>query len=422
MNLTDRQRQQADALASLLTQPDRSSITQGIELVTALGDQALFEELLDGAAAPPVDAVQSSHRRFATVERATLFDQKSGKQAWLDLAMVHLLAASELPLRSAVKSLALGTPTKRYRRPAPTLWLDGLERFESLTHLDLHMTSIDQDLDLSPLAEFPKLTHLRIRGDWLPGWLPSLPHLVELDALKVRFAPDASYPALERIRVRIENDVQLTPTRMPRLVEVEARGKLQIDGFESLQKLWCHRGVVEATGLRRVENLRLSADRFDAPDLTHVGLLERASPGFSVSQLETLDEVKMHRTSRFTGGTFPEGTRLGEPKVLLWGPLVTDLGNMGELTGLEFLSITRAQAPLSLETLRNAKDLRVLDIRFSTGITDLSPLEDLPNLEALIINDPERFDLPPRLEKLVEKRWRQSRRLETAVAELNQKD
>ena len=170
-----------------------------------------------------------------------------------------------------------------------------------------------------------------------------------------------------------------------------------------------------------MKHLRVSRASFDAPDLRHVGTLDRASPDVDVSQLETLGAVKMPRASRFSGGVFPPGTELLDPTVVLWGPSVTDLGNIGELAGMEVLSMPRVSAPVSLETLRHAKELRVLDIRNSPGITDLSPLVGLPKLEVIVINDPGRFEMPPELAAMVQKFWRKERRLATAKPPVNGK-
>lgn len=422
MELTDQQRRQVDAIASLLIQPDRGSITQGVELAAALDDQAIFAALLDGASAQESASGRPRHRRYPTVRRADLFEGETGEQAWLDLAMIHLLAASDLPLRTEVTSLAVGARLNRHAKLSPTLWLDGLERFTSLTHLDIQLKALDQGIDLSPLGKCPKLTHLRIRGGAAqPGPLPTLEHLEEFDGVNIEFGVDSAFPSLRTLRAQIANQETLTATRFPSLVSIEAKAGLRLEGFESMEKLWCSHGVVEVPGLRRVGHLRVIRASFDAPDLRHVGKLDRATPDVDISQFETLDEVAMSRTSRFAGGVFPKGTRLIDPKVILWGPAMTDLGNIGELAGMEVLSMPRVKAPISLETLRHAKDLRVLDIRNSPGITDLSPLVGLPKLEVLVINDPDRLNMPPELAELVQQFWRPGRRVETAKPEVNEK-
>ena len=422
MELTDKQRKQANAIASLLIQPDRSSITQGVELAAALGDQAIFAELLAGMK-PRADTKQRpvSQRRFPMPERATLFDKPTGMRAWHDLAMVHLLAASELPIRDKVTSIALGTPIRKYSEPSPSLFLDGLERLTALTHLDLHLTTRDEALDLSALERFENLTHLKIRGRAFPGPLPSIAKLESLEGGELSLAPEASFPELRSIRGEIVVDAAITPEMMPNLTNIEARGGIALDGFESLGKLSCNGGEVRVLGCRSIEHLSASVVRFVAPDLRHVGLLDRASPGLDVSQLESLDGLKLNRKSKFTGGVFPKGTVLLDPFVVLWGTAVTDLGNIGELAGLEVLLMSQVKAPVSLETLRHATDLRVLDIRYSPGVTDLSPLRDLPNLEVLVINDPERFDVPAELEDRVTKFWRRYQRASPVEATVREK-
>lgn len=412
--LSEKQRKQVDAIASLVTQPDRSAITQGIELAAALGDQMVFAELLDGIGlSQRAPSRFPNHRRFPMVERAAIFDQMTGIQAWLDLAMIHLLAASDLPIRSEVHSIALGTQIKKYADPEPTLWLDGLDRLTGLTHLDLHLGADDDGLDLSVLARFPNLAYLRIRGRGKPGPLPLLDHLEVLDGVKLEIDSSAVFPSLRSITGRITSEDPLTPTMMANLTEVRSRGGLRIEGFESLDHVSCSKGDLSIIGCSRIGHLSIAVDSFHAPDLRHIGLLDRSSPGVNISMLDSLDEVKLSRRSKFVGGVFPDGTRLLDPKVNVWGPMLETLGNIGELAGLEVLLMSRVTTPLSLETLRHATDLRVLDIRHSPGITDLAPLFGLEKLEVLVLTDPDRFEMPDELRAKVQKFWRNNNPLGT---------
>ena len=401
--LSDRQRQQVDGIASLVTQPDEASIRQGVELAAALGDQTVFAALLDGVEAPPpVPKKRAPHRRYPTLVRGSMFDQPDGEkpnrgQVWLDLAMAHLLAASEHPLRHTVRSLALGGPKGRATKPNPAVWLAGLERLTSLTHLDILLSPVDEGMDLAVLQQFPRLTHLRLRGPTLPGPVPSLEHLKVLDGMRVAFGADAAFPALKTIRGRFSIDTPINPSMMPSLTNVEARGGLRLEGYERLEKLWCHHGAVQAHGCQRIGRLRVISSSLDAPDLRHVGQLVGAGPGVDVSRLETLESVQLNQTAKYVGGDFPKGTKLAHPKVVLWGPTLADLGNVGELPGLEILSMLRVKAPVSLETLRHAKSLRELDIRNSPGITDLTPLIGLPNLEVIIVRDADPVPIPAEL-------------------------
>lgn len=412
MQLSERQQQQVEAIASLVTQPDMAAIRQGVELAAALGDQDVFARLLDGLVPAQVGTRVPNHRRFPTPDRATRFASGRGNQAWLDLAMLHLLAASDLPVKAEITSIALGTPNRRFADPAPTLWLDGLERLSALTHLDLHLNSVDRGLDLGALERFASLTHLRIGGAALPGPIPSMKHLEDVNGPRITFESGAAFPALRSVRGRIYSTEPLSPETMPNLVSVEARDGVNLAGFSSLERLWCVRGDYEVLGCRRIEHLRVNASSFHAPDLRHVGVLDRLGESVVVSQLETLGEVKLNLASRLTGGEFPDGTRLADPKVVLYGPAVTDLVNVGELSGMEVLLMTRIREPISLEPLRHATDLRVLDIRNSPGITDLSPLAELPRLEVLVMTDRDRdrYDIPAQLVDLVQKSWRSNQR------------
>lgn len=420
MGLSERQRQQVEGIASLVTQPSRSAIRQGLELAAALGDQDVFAELLDGLAPGTGNTHFPNSQRYPTPERATRFDTGTGNQAWLDLAMIHLLAASDLPVRHEVTSIALGTPKRRFANPAPTLWLDGLERLSGLTHLDLHVDKLDRDLDLGALEQFASLTHLRIRGGALPGPIPSVKRLEDVNAARVTFEPGAYFPALRSVRAQIRSTEPLSPEMMPNLVALEARDGVNLAGFESLDKLWCMRGNFEILGCQRVKHLRVNASSFHAPDLRHVGMLDRVGGGFEVSQLDTLGEVKLNLVSRLNGGQLPDGTRLANPKVVLYGPGLTNIGNIGELPGMEILLMTRVRSPVSLEPLRDANGLRVLDIRNSPGISDLSPLVDLPKLEVIVMTtrDQERTEIPAELIDRVQKSWRSNQLTQTTKKNL----
>ncbi len=407
--LSDKQQTYVDAIASLVTQPDRSSITQGVELAASLADQSVFAALLSGLRVGSQTGSRfPNHRRFPTPQRAVIFDQHVGHRAWLELAMLHLLAVSDLPLRSQLQSIALGTPIKKHATPPPTLWIDGLQRLTGLTHLDLHLTTLDDGIDLGALVHFPNLTHLRIRGRATPAPIGSLEKLQSLDGVKLQLEANGFFPALTSLRGRIQLDSPITPDLLPSLAKLEVRGGVSLVGFESLERLACSTGDVSLRGCRRIDHLSVAVDTFDAPDLRHVGLLDRASPGVDVSQLDTLDQVRLNRRSKFVGGTFPSGTKLLDPKVVLWGPAITSLGNIGDLVGLEVLLMSRVTAPMSLEPLRTANDLRVLDIRHSPGITDLSPLVELPNLEVLVLSSTDAVEVPVELQGRVQKFWREN--------------
>ncbi len=411
VQLTDKQRQQVDAIASLVTQGDPNAIRQGIELTAALDDQAVFAALLSGisanlSAADTPKGRFPSHRRFPTPDRASLFDVGTGDQALLDLAMIQLLAASDHPLRTSVTSIALGTPKRKFAKPPRRMWLHGLERLTELTHLDLHFTALDEGLDMSVLKQFRNLTHLRFRGAFAPGPLPSMPQLQEINAVRFGFEPGAEFPELRFVRGRIESEEPLDVERMPKLNEVEVRGDLRLRGFTQLKRVWSSRGEVDLGDCEQVGHLRVGTHSFEAPKLRHVGLLDQITRGLDIAQLETIDRVKLTRSSKIRTVSFPPGTQLIDPRVVLWGPELTDLGNVGELEGMEMLIMPRVRNPVSLEPLRKARSLRVLDIRNSPGITDLSPLIELPNLEVLVIDDVGRKNVPPELADKVQKFWR----------------
>lgn len=405
--LSDQQRRQVDAIASLLTQPDQAAIRQGIELATALDDQLVFAALTDGVEPPTeVDEKQLRKTRYPTLGRGVIFDGVEANQAWLDLAMAHLVAASGLPVRTEVRSIAIGARKGRPPSSMPSIWIEGLERLTSLTHLDLLLSPLERGLDLQVLERFPNLTHLRLRGSVSPGPIPALERLEVLDGVaQINFAPGAVFPALRSVRGRFDQ-ATFTSSLMPKLVDVNAKGHLRLEGFESLRQLRCNVAHIELPGCERVDYLSVFNSSLDAPELRHVGTLVGIEPGVDVSHLQTIGGLRLNRVSKFEGGTFPEGTRLLHHKVVLWGPVLADLGNIGELPGLEMLTLLLVKAPISLETLRNASDLRVLDIRNSPGITDFSPLVGLPNLEAIVVGRSDTRQFPDELVDKVRTNWR----------------
>lgn len=400
MTLTDQQQRQFDALASLLTTPDRASITQGVELATALGDQEVFARLLEGVTPVAPDPTRRQHQRYSSPKSGPVFTNKR-IQPWLDLSMLHLLAASELTMREEVTSISLRAPKSKQQRAH--LWLDGFERFTFLTHLDLHLSADIDGFDLGVLASFPSLTHLRLRGRSNARVLPGLEHLEVFDGSDIEFADGAVFPALRSFSGRLQGGTQLTPEVMPQLVDVKTHGAVRVAGFRTLRRFMCTRGEVELRDCEQVGELDVSGPSFDAPELRHIGTLERVGSNIDVSQFESIGTVRMDRTSRFSGGLFPDGTKLLRPKVVLWGPMVEDLGNLGELPGLEELHMPRVKHRLSLEPLRHALSLRILDIRNSPGITDLTPLIGLPKLELVVLSDRDIVPIPDELADVVNK-------------------
>ena len=412
------QRQQASAIASLLSTPERGSVLQGIELAVALEDPQIFDALLDGVEQARLSSTgkspprpRSKWRRYFSIEHGSAFSDISNQDAWLTLAITHLIAASEHPLRTTITSLALGEPKRRTSGPIPALWLEGLERLTSLTHLDLFLSPADRTLDWSPLQALPNLTHLRIRGTGRPPPLPPLAALQDLDCMHVSFQAGAVFPELRALSGRIDLAGPLTPAMAPKLSELQSLSALRVEGFETLDKLWCNGGKLEVADCVSVGSLRLTGPGFNAPSLRHVDKIERISTMFEVSQLDSLGEVRLNQVAKISNATFPKGTQLAHAEVRFWGPGLVDLGNVGALPGMEVLSITRAKNPLSLESLRHARSLRVLDIRTSTGITDLTPVVDLPNLETIVIVGSGVEHVPAPLEPLLRAEWRKGRRL-----------
>ncbi len=374
------------ALRRLLTSGDGEAIRQGLTLAAGIDDADVFSQLIDGATAPArVDADITKFGRFPSIGRNAVFEADGIHTALLDLALVHLIAVSDHSLRQELRSLAIGAPTSASDDVTVEVWLDGLERLENLTHLDLWLPQ-SQPVSLAPLEAFPALRFLRVRGARMPPALPPMATLERLEVGRLSLTADAAYPRLRTVRGWFDAPDGLDGSQLPVLEDVDARNGLALRNVARLGQVRLNKGHYELPGCEEIDALHTAnAGSVDAADLRRIGTLDGVCRGLDVSRLDRLGKVRIHGQDRFSGGTFPPETELLSPTVMLRGPELVTLGNLGELSGLETLHLIDVTAPLDLETLRHAHELKVLDLRGSTGITDLGALVGHASIEQLIV-------------------------------------
>ncbi len=281
-----------EAVRRLLTSADPAAIRQGVALAVGISDPALIDALLDGVQAPTAVTTEiTKFGRFPTPSRNKVFDKDGVEPGWLGLAMIHLIAASSHRLRTEVRSLRIGAPTSPPSGVSIPVWLDGLERLESLSHLDLWLPQHDP-VDLSPLEHFPALTFLRIRGAQNPPELPPLGHLERLEVGRVRLSRDAHYPNLRSLRGWFDAPDGLDRDHLGSLIDVDARNGLEMSGFDQLGIVRLNKGAYELPGCTSIRELHAAnAGSVDAPDLRSVGLLNGVPDGMNISQLDVVERV-----------------------------------------------------------------------------------------------------------------------------------
>lgn len=372
-------------IRNLVTTPDLGTILQGVELAKSAGDSSVFEALLEGCEPNKDD------KSFPV--RGKYFVGAQNRQAWLDLAMVHLIAASDLPLRSQITTVSLTYGSHRNRRNIPYVELElrGLDRLDELEQLSVSIGS-QMTVDLQPLSAYPRLKRLTVNGNNGDKGLPPLEYLEELTCQSLVIPSTNSYPALRSITGQIESVGGLSSKMMPALQSLSSRFRengddLVLEGFTSLDTLKIHGPIrVDLPECEAIEEMDLAVSELQAPELRSVEAIVHCPPNFDVGQLDSLGEIDLNQHKAYRGGRLPEGTKLSDPWVFVGGGAFADIGNLGELPGLEILAINDVTTPQSLESLRNAKSLRVLDIRNSPGITDISPLVGLPELRLIALH------------------------------------
>lgn len=380
-------RQRVAKVRRLLTAPDAGSILQGVELVRTIDDQDLWEALLDG-----VTFVESAAPRMYSREPVDgalvpnkIFEGTASRSHWLDLALALLIAASRSPLRDQVTRLDLGqissskTPIDRYP-------IGGLASLPNLVELKLRL--FEGSADLTPLDDAPSLRSLHLeRGRELT--VPSLKTVESLWSTRaLAFAPDGSWPELADVSIDDPDDASelrpleggapaLRSLRISSVVDDEIRS-------DSL-------ALLEMMGGRLGSGSRL-------PGLREATFEDCTIDGDVLGGATDLRRLSIRGTTSIRRIELPDGCAIDGPLDL--GPDVEDLGRLGRLRGLRRLDLRGVTAPLSLETLRDARELRVLDVRNATGISDLQPLVGLPELRSIAIRGSGIEAIPPELRRI----------------------
>lgn len=131
--------------------------------------------------------------------------------------------------------------------------------------------------------------------------------------------------------------------------------------------------------------------------------VDRVQPGVEpdpITELVGVTEFSFTPTGRETTVGVPPGATPTDGWLdLSAAHELTDVGNVASLAGLRGL-LVNARGVASVEALRTATDLQVLDIR-RTAVSDLSPLVDLPNLATIYVAQSDVTDIPAALQETV---------------------
>lgn len=348
-------------IKKLLLTRDHETVDQGVELVRALDDAAIFDELLRGVTWTPPDR---RHPLGQVALEGTWFDDTEPARAFRIRAVLALAAAAPADcepanaFKSALKMLSFHGG-KDPKRPCP---FDAapLTAFRHLATLEL--------------IDAPALTHAEA--------LSSLPALSTLWARGVTGWAGVDFSAMTALRALTLHDVTLgavvTLRDAPSLTtvtlsHVRGAGALSLDAHPTLTNLsvW-DAGELRAVSLRDCPALT-EARLYRLPALESVDLRGCAALSvLNVSSNPSLAEVRgldaltaLHTLSATYGPT-------------AWLPRAP----LTALTGLHTLDLSGA-AQLDLSRVANFPSVRVLTLDGSSEVSDLSPLSALKSLGSL---------------------------------------
>jgi hypothetical protein len=370
------QRQLLARLKKLLLSREVDLIVQGVEFVAALGEQEVWDALLQGVTYAPDRAVEtrSGTWKGPGLVPNPLFTGTGPAQVYHDLALTLLVAHSPLEeLKAQVTSLRLRASAGGWRDPRISrMPLEGFEQFPNLTSLMLE-TPAAMD-DISVLGRCPSLTLLRIDGGARLADLAGLGESRTLKQLEIH-APLESTRGIQgapletvKIASRVLQDLMGLGQTPVRTVEIRDAARVDPSALRACPKL---------------------------EQLTFYGCAEVVLTGLGGCPAQTL-EISGH-----TSGTLPTLTQLHTMSV-------THLGHMDRQPALSKLTLNALTEPghaipkvhdlcpaletlllrrctgTSLEMLRGATELRTLILEDCT-FTDTRALGSLAGLSALCL-------------------------------------
>ena len=396
---------EVEKITDLLTTPDVDSILQGVELAVSLGEPAIIEELLTG--------VRGGDRRtgghvFYGIGCSDWFEARGGvERAWRYFAALRLLAESSYERRSSVEVIGIGLQPQFTSDGAlpERMPLEWISKFPNVEWVKVGVYE-GLELDLSPLQKLPKLTRLDVGENFSNRHttkrvvVPSLAGVEAIYAGETAISLAGSYPKLQVLTGELDGEM-IKRSNVQKLDTITLWGDATLSSFDSVGAISLRSGHVKLPGCRRIERLELGNESLDAPDLREIGLLTGGCPGLQPEALTSVDVVDLKERTRLPNLRFPESTRLGNSEAVFLGPSLTKLDNERLLEQLQWVTIEQIHRDESLEGLRKAKNLRVLDLHLSLGTWDLAPLIGLKELRAVRVHDLSKLDVPRELWHIV---------------------
>jgi len=417
--LTPEAKKAVSRLRKLLTTPDATSIMQGVELAASLADPAIFSALLDGVEYTEADAEMKEGARTHVVPVEgrlipnKIFTGSGSRQHWLDLAVALLVAASDLPLRDEIEGLSLG---QRYYSQTPIdknpigglAWLPNLERFE----LHLHRGG---EADLISLTGFPALKKLAVYGGYLSHEpVPSIDGLEHLKLSGRTLQTDGIWPELRSLDLvvrttRRNGKAESSPARIsgasfPKLETLSGSGDMSLIDLPTLNTVSLKSGQITISScpeMRELSGDSISLNQLeDVPSLATVRLRQSNGPSWeSASTIPSIELFSVQNVRSIATTAAPPNASTDQALTVQGN--IEDLGNLGSLGNLQQLTIVGQTEPLSLDSLSEATQLRVLDIRGCTGIDSLEDLFELDELRMIAIKRSGVEVVPPELKHVV---------------------
>jgi len=273
-------------------------------------------------------------------------------------------------------------------------WLDlsTIERFGPLTALDLQGFTIR---DLVPLRVHERIEQLRIVGCRGSLDLGMLEHNEELIDLHVGGCPTAerwsSLPGLEQLR-RLTVSDQVEWTQLDPIRDCRQITSLELDGMELVDEL------TPLTTLTALEELELRdlgiVDVRELPDIEHLTELTLARNHqlrdlTALAGCSRLERVTLHRLMWVRDLTAVVRIRTLRALTVSKCRRLTEIAPFPPGSLLEELTVVGCPAIEDLHGIANCGHLRVVRLA-GTSVASVRDFVGLPNLEAVVLLEPER--------------------------------
>ncbi len=366
-------------IKKLLLTRDAETIDQGVELVRALDDLSIFDELLKGVTWAPPDRL---HPCGAVVTKGTWFEDTEPAKPFRVRAILALAAAAPdgcdaaKALRASLKMLSFDGRADPKR--AATFDAAPLARFERLERLDLnHMPA------LTNAGVIGALRSLKVLAIRTPGLMDPI-DFSALDALEEAEIHDVPVERVNELRAA----KGLTRLSVSNL---RGDGAIILDDHPSLKRV----AVSTAPGVRTISLKRCAAltdvqlswtQGVETLDVTGCAALTKivAPSNARLSEirgLETLTSLTLISTPHASVAWIPAAPLTGLTRLFsldVSGNAFETCAALRAFPHLRSLSINSSTNLRDVSDLAALEHLNTLSVQYSPKLTDISALEGLP--------------------------------------------